>query len=291
MIDVGAERGGFAEEMLLAGVTQVHAFEPNSQNAQALRRSFEADRRVNVHDCALSDHDGDAELNISVDPSDGTPVSFGHTLLERPDTDEIAWRDSVKVKLRSLESLLSAGALPRQVGILKVDTEGHDLEVIQGMGPLEAEVIMVEHWTDLPHGLGQCPWTIDELLAVLRPRGFSHFAFVVHRADFVTLKWDDAEVETGCMGNLVFLRDDRLTAMMPEVLECAAWLSEGAVRVGRSYMHTAHERELLIDELKHAVDEMERAANERLALIEELHEVAAVRLRALEEASRGQPGR
>src|SRR5436190_21117722 len=58
MVDVGAERGGFTQEMLVAGVTHVHAFEPNADNTQALRASFESDRRVNIHPCAISDDDG-----------------------------------------------------------------------------------------------------------------------------------------------------------------------------------------------------------------------------------------
>jgi hypothetical protein len=83
------------------------------------------------------------------------------------------------------------------------------------------------------------------------------------------------------MGNLIFLRDDRLASMLPDVLECAGWLSEGAVRVGRGYKQTLQEREAVMREL-------ERAADERLALIEELHEIAAERQRQL-DAARSRP--
>jgi FkbM family methyltransferase len=264
VIDVGAERGGLAEELLRAGAEELYVFEPHPDNVKALRMRFDDEARVTVHELAVGDSDGSGELHVSVAPS-GARLPFGHTLLNRTDTDEIGWGETITVNLRSLESMVNAGELPRRVGILKIDTEGHDFAVVQGMGSLEADVVMVEHWTDLPHGLGQCPWTTQDMLAELQPRGFTHFAFVVHRGEFITLKWDDGEVERGAMGNLVFLHDGALSRLLPDVLDCAGWLAEQAVCVGQGYMHAANERLALIHEL-------ERTANDRLALIDELQE-------------------
>ena len=262
MIDVGAERGGLAEGMLDAGIEDLHAFEPHPENAAALRTRFVGDARVRVHEMAISDSDGSGsgKLRISTDP-EGAPLHFGHTLLEPEDTDEIAWHQTLTVARRSLGSLIDAGELPARVGILKIDTEGHDLAVVRGMGSLQADVVMVEHWSDLPKGLGRCPWTTRQMLDELVPRGFGHFAFVVHRAEFVTVKWDDGEVESGAMGNLVFLHDDVLPRLLPDVLACAGSFAESAVALGQMYMY---------------------AARDRLALVDELAEAAEARLRALE---------
>jgi hypothetical protein len=134
--------------------------------------------------------------------------------------------------------------------------------------------VMVEHWTDLPHGLGVCPWSTQDMVAALHTRGFSHFAFIVHRGEFVTLKWDDGDIERGAMGNLIFLHDRALTRLMPEVLDCAGWLAEQAVRVGQAYMQAANDRSALVDELK-------KVADDRLALVDELKEAADARLQAL----------
>jgi FkbM family methyltransferase len=253
MIDVGAERGSMADGMLRAGVEDLHALDADPTNAGALRARFADDGRVTVRECAVSDQDGHAELHLSSDP-DGSPLPFGHTLLKRDDTDEIAWRQTVTVTRRSLGSLLDAGEIPGRVGILKIDTEGHDLAVVRGMGALQADVVMVEHWTDLPHGLGPCPWTVQDMLAELRPRGLGHFAFVVHRGEFVTLKWDDAEVERGFMGNLIFLHERVLATLMPEILDVGGQLAEQAVHVGQGYVRAAAERLALVNELKTAAD-------------------------------------
>jgi FkbM family methyltransferase len=276
-MDVGAEQGAFAAGMLDAGVEQLHAFEPHPENVEALRARLSGDERVAIHDYAVSDNDGTGDLYISTRP-DGGPLPFGHTLSRAVDTAEIVWSQSISVTLRSLQSLIDAGEVPERVGILKIDTEGHDLAVIQGMGRLKADVVMVEHWMDLPGGLGVCPWTTLEMVQALRPRGFSHFAFVVHRGEFTTLKWDDGDVERGAMGNLVFLHDSVLARLLPDVLELAGWLGEQAVAAAQRYTHVATDRLAIIEGL-------ERAADERLAVVRDLKHAAEARLKALEAAA------
>ncbi len=280
MIDVGAERGSMADGMLRAGVENLHALDADPTNTAALRTRFADDARVTVHECAVSDEDGHAELHLSTDP-DGSPLPFGHTLLERADTDEIAWGKTVTVARRSLGSMIDAGEIPSSTGVLKIDAEGHDLAVVRGMGPLRADVVMVEHWTDLPHGLGRCPWTVQDMLSELGPRGFSHFAFVVHRGEFVTLKWDDAEVERGAMGNLVFLHERVLVALIPAILDVGGQLAEQAVHVGQMYARAAAERLGLVEELKEAADARLEALESTTARIEsqnaELEELRAQR--------------
>jgi hypothetical protein len=92
------------------------------------------------------------------------------------------------------------------------------------------------------------------MVAELGPRGFSHFAFIVHRGEFVTLKWDDGQVERGVMGNVIFLHDGVLHRLLPDVLDCAGQLAERAVRVGQTYMQAARDRLTLVDELAQAAD-------------------------------------
>lgn len=261
VIDIGAERGSLTEEMIDGGASAIHVVEPEPDNAAFLRGRFGDVPAVTVHEYAASNADGPLELRRSSSPG-GETVTFGHTVLERPSTDEIAWGDSVTVRGRSLASLVASGELPSRVGILKIDTEGHDFAVIEGLGDLEADVVMVEHWTDLPHSLGRCPWTGAEMVAALKARGFSHHALIAHRAEFVVLQWDDATLQDGHMGNIVFLHDRIVDRLLPAVLDCASQLASAAVGIGEMYAD---------------------AAVARLKLIEHLEEECALRLRAYEE--------
>jgi FkbM family methyltransferase len=275
MIDVGAERGSLAAGMLAAGIEGLYAIEAHPDNLAALHASFDGDPRVHVLGLAASDGDGRAELRVSASP-DGEPIAFGHTLLDPSDTTEITWPETITVERRSLSSLVAAGELPARVGILKIDTEGHDLAVLRGACAVDADVVMVEHWRELPEGLGRCPWTAEEIAAELSPRGFEHFAFVVHRGQFITLKWDDGEIERGAMGNLVFLHERVIARLLAEVLAVSGLLAEQAVAVGRMFERAASERLELVAELV-------KAADERLALIHELHDSADERLALIRE--------
>jgi len=269
VIDVGAERGAFAEAMLQAGADAVHVLEPEPDNVGFLSDRFGDDPRVAVHDCAASDVDGQLLLHRSASP-DGEPLPFGHTVLERSNTDEIAWYGAVGVPARSLASLVESEEIPARVGVVKIDTEGHDFAVVSGMGGLDADVVMVEHWTDLPHSLGVCPWSTNEMVSALSARGFSHFAFVVHHREFVFLKWDDGDVQAGAMGNLVFLHDRVVTQLAFDVLDCASALAESAVELATVQASAAAERMAVIDELRLDRDVQAKAAVDRLESIEAL---------------------
>jgi FkbM family methyltransferase len=249
VIDVGAERGAFVDSLLLGGATRIYAIEPDTDNARFLHSRFAGDPRVSVLEYAATDVDGAVELHRSVHPS-GEPLSYGHTLLKRPDSDEIAWRGAVSIQGRSLASLVESGEIPARVGILKIDAEGADFAVVAGMGELECAVVVVEHWLDLPLSLGRCPWTIDDLTGVLRPRGFSEFAFLEHRGEFSILKWGDARVDRGRMGNLFFVSDDALARLMPAFLECASAIAGASLEVAERYVAEAGARLEVIEGLK-----------------------------------------
>lgn len=249
VIDVGAERGAFVEALLLAGATEIHAIEPEPENAAFLRAQFEHDPRVSVHEYAVTNVDRQAELHKSIGPS-GESLPYGHTLLDPPDADEIAWPETISVTGRSLASLVEAEEVPRRVGVLKVDTEGSDLDVISAMGDLTCDVVMLEHWLDLPHSLGRCPWSIGDVTAVLRPRGFLQFAFLEHRGEFAILKWNDAGVGVGSMGNVVFVHDDALQAVLPVLLGCAATLAGENLELGERYAAAAHARLAVIEQFE-----------------------------------------
>jgi len=48
--------------------------------------------------------------------------------------ESLAFTETVDVPVRTIESLVKSGELPEQIGFLKVDTEGFDLEVVRDLG-------------------------------------------------------------------------------------------------------------------------------------------------------------
>ena len=268
VIDVGAERGAFVEAMLRAGSTSVDLIEPEPVNVACLTERFGHDPRVKIHPVAASDADGEVALHRSVDRT-GNPITFGHTLLDRPDTEAISWPDTISIRARSLGSMVEAGELPAEVAILKVDTEGHDFAVVQGIGELSCDVVMVEHWVLLPDSLGPCPWTADAITSALRGRGFSHFAFVVHHGEFVFMQWDDAKVSVGAMGNLIFLHDSVVDRLLPDVLRCSSDLAARVAELGLARAEAASARLTLIHSLERETERAATAAVKAAEIAEE----------------------
>jgi FkbM family methyltransferase len=268
-LDVGAELGDITALLREAGAERVIAFEPAPDNIARLTERFADDGKVVVLPKAVSSEDGELELHLSTSAA-GSPISYGHTFLSRSNTDEIGWNETVTVGTRSLDSLVREGAIDTQVGILKIDTEGFDLEVLKGMGKLEAEVVMIEHWVDLPHSLGACPWNLEDVTAELEPRGFHHFAFITHRGEFTILQWDDGTVLPGNMGNLVFIHDLALERSMPHILATASSLSIAVVELAQERAEAASERLDVIAELEGERELQARVAAERLDLLHEL---------------------
>jgi FkbM family methyltransferase len=292
VIDVGAERGGFTESMLAAGANEVHAIEPERMNVEALRERFGRDSRVAIHETAIDAIDGTAELYLSSSPS-GTPVSFGHTLTRRDGSTELVWADAITVTTRSLASLVAEGVIPARVGIVKIDTEGRDLAIVSGLGELECDVLMTEHWTDLPRSVGPCPWTADELLAEVSPRGFRHFACFVHREECTVVQWDDGRVQVGAAANLVFFHERVLANVLTDLLAAASELARETVDVAESLRETISvldtERELQEHEAAarlEALNELERGSEEAAGRqLEKMAALDAERQRQTEEAA------
>ena len=203
-------------ELLRAGSEVVHVIEPEPENAASCGSASRRTRASRFTSTRSATPTGSSRLHKSVAP-DGAPVTFGHTVLERPDTDEIGWRETIPVESPLAGILVDAGEIPSRVGILKVDTEGHDLAVDRRNGRARADVVMVEHWTDLPlrsarargpgrHALGASPARIRALR--------------VHRA---SRRVRDPAVgrrrrAAGHMGNLVFVHERALMRSHPPSL-------------------------------------------------------------------------
>ena len=205
-VDVGAERGMFVEAFLEAGCGRVYAIEPYPPNVRHLRRRFEADGRVSVLDLAVGPRDEARELHIAEDHS-GREYGHYHSLVNFPDTPEIRRRKTLAVTCRSLDSLVEDGTIPAEVGILKIDTEGYDLEVLRGMGRLRAALVMVEFWDVPSAALGACPYSLREIADTLLDRGYSHALVVRRHEEFETLELDALGTRSGDWGNAIFLHD------------------------------------------------------------------------------------
>ncbi len=136
-IDVGANAGDYAR-WLARHARGCIAFEPNPALARSIEQKY-GESGVQVHACALSDHDGRAILRIPL--VDGQDCSALATVETSNSTDGLPTRE-VEVPIRRLDDF-ELGS----VGVIKIDAEGHELAVLGGATRLIARDrpnIMVE---------------------------------------------------------------------------------------------------------------------------------------------------
>lgn len=122
VMDVGAFEGNWTRTVLeTLPDTAVHAVEPSPEVADALTRRVSGSRRVSVHRCALSDHNGRATLHVHREDASLTSLVPSDPAVTTPMT----------VPVRRGDDLLAELGVDR-LDMVKVDAEGHDLAVLRG---------------------------------------------------------------------------------------------------------------------------------------------------------------
>ena len=218
-IDVGANRGDFTYALRKAGF-DVDAFEPRPDLAADLKRRFAQDNKVRVHRFACSDRDGTANLQFASADDPALDTTLFSTLETHNTFDGLNFERGAEVRLCRLDTVLAPKA-KYSVGLLKTDTEGHDIAVLNGAKKINAEVLLVEYWDEhFIFNSGTTHNTIKDYLAsfdkarfplcVIMWRGISRgeFGFIV----------GPAATPRGSWGNLLFARD---ASLVDEIVEWA----------------------------------------------------------------------
>ena len=120
-VDVGANCGLYTRQLARLS-REVHAFEPSPQMARLLRRTSASN--VSVHEIALSDHAGEADL-FTPEGEDG--MVHGLASLEPAINSKAEHLVSNHVPIERLDAVVR-----QDVAFVKIDVEGHELSVLQG---------------------------------------------------------------------------------------------------------------------------------------------------------------
>jgi FkbM family methyltransferase len=131
IFDVGANIGQFLEEVIqpLAAARiplLAHAFEPSRQSYEMLEQTFKDHPDFSLNNCALGEAAGEAELYA---PAAGSSLSSFSR--RRLDHFGLTFDQSEKVKVRTLDEYCWEKSI-EAIDLLKLDVEGHELDVMQG---------------------------------------------------------------------------------------------------------------------------------------------------------------
>jgi FkbM family methyltransferase len=182
LVDVGANIGTVCIPSVRTGVfRRALAFEPESRNYTLLQQNVRNNglsEAVQTFNIALSDSTGEMEMELS-------KVNFGDHRLRISDfvATEERYKESqraiIKVPVRPLGDVLRAlGVAADEIGLLWIDTQGHDYHVMRGAPQLLASGIpaVCEFW---PYGMARAGVSAEDFLNLVE----SHFAFFYDLAE------------------------------------------------------------------------------------------------------------
>jgi FkbM family methyltransferase len=165
VVDVGAHYGIYSLLAARAGA-RVVAFEPLPENFEVLRKNIRANRLdVDARQSAASDAEGRRHFNVPW-ASDSAGFS-AHPIAETIRT--------IEVSTRTIDSVLAG----TRVDVLKIDTEGHEIEVLRGASDTLAANPRLKLLVEFsPACLASAGHEPEELLTHLLDHGFR--PYVVH---------------------------------------------------------------------------------------------------------------
>jgi FkbM family methyltransferase len=122
VFDVGAQRGDYTEEALRVfnGRLRAFSFEPQDACFEILRARYANEPRVSLHKAALSNYVGGAELLFR---------EHGESFASLRQGD--AQTKAQKVRVTTIDQFCDENGVGT-IQFLKIDTEGQEMEVLQG---------------------------------------------------------------------------------------------------------------------------------------------------------------
>lgn len=136
-LDVGAHAGNRSAALLSAGA-RVVALEPQPIFASVLRRFYGGNPNFTLIEAAAGAADGETDLLISSRTPTVSSVSgeWVAQVSAAPSFASVDWDQSVRVRMRTLDSLIAEFGVP---ALCKIDVEGYEHEVLLGLSqPIRA---------------------------------------------------------------------------------------------------------------------------------------------------------
>ncbi len=174
-LDIGAHAGDVSARMLETGY-EVYAFEPYPPVYEKLAARLGPDQRFHCFNWALGAEEKQAELHLARDLSasgrydDATAFSSLHP---HSMPEDLPFTGTAAVTVKTLDGLHSDGTLPDDISLVKIDTEGYDLEVVRGMREHRYPVVLTEYWdTATPFGQSGLLYTFETMVKEMKARGY-----------------------------------------------------------------------------------------------------------------------
>jgi FkbM family methyltransferase len=219
-VDIGANRGEVSHRLLQAGY-EVYAFEPFPPVVEKLKERLGNKPNLHIFPFALGKVNEERELHIVSDEKllsnpDGPQLypDSDYTLLSSLSKhslpEGLIFTETIPISVRNLESLHASSEIPSDIGLVKIDTEGSDLEVILGMGEHRYPVVVAEFWdSKFPFGQFGANNKLEDLVDEMRGRGYDWFIVIykIFLSNDVSYYCNNKFSIENSWGNVFFFQD------------------------------------------------------------------------------------
>jgi FkbM family methyltransferase len=236
LLDVGANEGEYTRVVADAGY-RVFSFEPFPEAYQKLKARFAGRENVTTFDFALGATEATLPFYVATESGEEQrgDASLYNTFRPHFVRENVTFERQLEVPVRTLHSVVLSDEVPADIGLLKIDTEGYDLEVINGLGPVRPVVVQTEFWGKefvfvREESKGDQLANSEVVIETMRKLGY-HWNMVIFRIEgerFVRFATNLAEAPHRAWGNLLFFREH------PIFFEAFRWCQLSLPRFQRS---------------------------------------------------------
>ena len=214
VIDAGARDGLVRVLGGVAPVLRVVGFEPDAEEAARLQAEADARngfRSIQFLPVALGREAGEQSLNLCRSGGSSSFLQPNRAFLDRfPDAQRCDVLRTVSVPVRSLDALRldPAGGLPAPVDFIKLDTQGSELNILQGAEALLRREVVGLEVEVLFAPLYESQVVFRDIDAWLASQGF--ILFKLRRQEWVRRSFDRQPHLSGgqlVFGDALYLRD------------------------------------------------------------------------------------
>ncbi len=211
-LDIGANKGDISDSLLKSGY-KVYAFEPFLPVFEKLANRFIDNPNFHVFSLAVGSTDEILDLYIASDLTNSNVYedsTYYNSLIKHSLAEDLVFTSTIPVNVTSLNTLHNSSKIPTEIGLVKIDTEGYDLEVIKGMGEHRYDVVVAEFWdSKFPFGQSNSKNLLEDMVKEMKQKDYNWYV-VIYRI------WGSSDVSYYCnyqysvensWGNVFFFQD------------------------------------------------------------------------------------
>lgn len=132
VFDVGANRGQTIEKLSkIWPQAKIHSFEPNPEACEQIRQNIPVNKNINIYPMALGATPGQMTLHVLEHSPSSSLLSASPNWREYVQKQSYELKKEVTVEVSTVD-MMAAKLNINHIDLLKIDTQGFDLQVLRG---------------------------------------------------------------------------------------------------------------------------------------------------------------